>query len=134
MSIRFSSYVKNFESKFDKWEKARVTEASIFMQNKLKETLSQKGTGAAYARGRKVHIASAPGKPPATDSGMLRRTIAREVVKDFFEWVGKVGTPLLYGLWLERGTSRMPEPRPWLKPTFEKNADQVGRILSRPVE
>jgi len=41
-----------------------------------------------------------------------------------------VGTELMKGLWLEKGTRKM-APRPWLKPSFDKSLERVKEILSR---
>ncbi len=62
----------------------------------------------------KPHQASAPGQPPASDTGTLASSVKWE--RDAGGYV--VGTGIEYGLFLEVGTSRM-APRPWLTPSVE---------------
>jgi len=64
---------------------------------------------------RRTHQASAPGQPPMTDTGQLAGSI--NIVTGTLR--AKVGTPLMYGLFLEFGTRKMRQ-RPWLRPAFEK--------------
>lgn len=48
----------------------------------MREELSQPGSGREYPRGKDaVHIASAPGEPPAVDSGGLRQSTSLEVYR-----------------------------------------------------
>jgi len=82
------------------------------LRTEIVEQLSQPGTGEIYDR----HIASAPGDPPAVDSGRLRQSIVALKV-DQFRW--RVGTNVEYALYLEFGTRRM-APRPFLRPAAEK--------------
>lgn len=41
----------------------------------------------------------------------------------------RIGTHLLYGLWLELGTSRM-AARPWLRIGLETMRDDISRIIT----
>ena len=80
------------------------------------ETLSQPGHGRTYKRAEIVHRASAPGEPPATDTGVSRRTVGW--IKDGpFGW--KFGAGSIVLLWLERGT-RFILPRPWIWPSIRR--------------
>jgi len=142
--MKVKSYFKDFESKFSKWEKGVVTRATIHVENELKKKVSDSGSGRTYRQGEFIarsggvgivrelptHTASKPGQPPALDTGTLRRSITRDIRSERGGYAGYTGTPLKYGLWLERGTSRM-QPRPWLKPTFTEQQDEVARIMSR---
>ncbi len=82
-----------------------------------KRTLSQHGQGRVYQRGGRTHQASAPGQPPAVDTGQLRASVDIGLGVDDLGLFGIVGTPLVKGLWLETGTSRM-AARPWLRPSI----------------
>lgn len=75
-------------------------------------------TGRVYRRGSVTHRASAPGQPPATDTGALASSVAR--VDGKLE--AAVGTGLEYGKHLEFGTSTI-KARPWLIPALEKNRE-----------
>jgi hypothetical protein len=46
--------------------------------------------------------------------------------------VGKVGTNLKYGRYLELGTRKM-KPRPYLRPALERNRIVLAAFLSRPM-
>lgn len=96
-------------------------------------------TGRHYKRGKKFHIASSPGNPPAIDSGELLRSIMFDV-RDMEVEVGSIGGAP-YAEFLEFGTKKM-EARPFLGPAVEKHSkeiiDDVGRgifdIIGKPFE
>ncbi len=72
------------------------------------------------------HQASAPGQPPATDTGRLANSIT--VLKRGDAWYAGTGED--YGLYLEMGTRRI-EPRPWLQPAANHSAARlVDRLVS----
>ena len=83
-------------------------------------------TGRIYTRGAITHQASAPGEPPATDTGGLVSSISY--------WVDKrkkkvsVGTDSIIGRWLEFGTSQM-EERPWLLPAIRRQQKPIVRLF-----
>lgn len=87
-------------------------------------------TGRVYKRGSKTHRASAPGQPPATDTGALASSVAR--VDGRLE--AAVGTGLEYGKHLEFGTETI-EARPWLIPALERSrgyfSDGVRKLLEK---
>lgn len=81
------------------------------------------------------HRASAPGQPPATDTGNLVNSITFERDRSERRPVYSVGTDEQYGGWLEFGTMRM-AARPWLRPAVKASvrgmakriADRIRRI------
>ena len=75
---------------------------------------------------RKEHIASAPGEPPATDSGQLVGSIDYEMTG---EASAVVGTNVEHGMHTEFGTSRGMAPRPWLGPAFEEATESFEQGL-----
>jgi phage gpG-like protein len=92
-----------------------------------KKTGKQRTRGAA--RTKLGSRASAPGDPPAPDSGALRNSIA------YHEQNGKnvVGTDQPQGAALEFGTKSAGKahnvtilPRPYMRPGFEKVRDKLG--------
>jgi len=125
------------------------------LEGALKKKLSQSGTGREYRTGRKgkryaMHRASAPGQPPAVDTGRLRSSITHNVTGRVGSSLpdpggskekvrGYVGTNVEYGYWLERGAMIHPFgnvdvlvpllPRPWMLPTFEEEGGQVAKIV-----
>lgn len=79
-----------------------------------KTLLSQPGSGQVYQRGKTVeHRASAPGEPPAPDTGRLRASVTTEVVRGVSEVTGYVAVNTEYAAHLELGTEKM-KPRPYL--------------------
>lgn len=75
-------------------------------------------TGAYYTRGGVTHQASAAGEYPKTDTGNLFASIGaiqQRPENGLDVWL--VGSPLVYGEYLEYGTMNM-RPRPWLIPTM----------------
>jgi len=108
---------------------------ALAVENAQKRLLSMHGGGRVYTtrffvRGGKLyaygsrpaHQASAPGQPPAVDTGRLRATIGHSVTTDggLHANVGSGGNPAVpgvnYAAYLEYGTRHM-APRPWLRPS-----------------
>ena len=69
---------------------------------------------------------SQPGEFPHVDTGHLRQSIFSDT--DCAEGRAIVGTPLLYGLYLEVGTEHM-APRPYLSRTLEEMRGQIKPVL-----
>ena len=94
--------------------------------------------GRIYKRGpgrnlSPIHKASPPGAFPNTDTGELkRRTQVTEYAKPAPQMRGVIGTNLKYGLYLERGTSKMAK-RPWLRPSFRKATKDMIQELGREI-
>lgn len=96
-------------------------------------------TGRAYRRGKKIHIASSPGNPPAIDFGELVRSIMYDVRSMEIEVGSEAGAP--YAEYLEGGTTRTKitstsdllystqigniEPRPFVKPAVLKHHEEI---------
>jgi HK97 gp10 family phage protein len=125
-----------------------VARAAVILKAGIQQELSQPGSGRFYARRKgggavakalnaggdvgavgkgvtKVHRASAPGEPPAPDTGTLKRSA-------FIESAGpntvRVGVATEYAIPLEYGTPRM-APRPFMRPALDKaNAALRGAL------
>lgn len=138
----------------------RLKQAAIYVEGKIKDKLNQKGTGIEYGRGRtptgrkrKSHIASAPGNPPAVDTGRLRSSITYEVTSgagssmgsqgspSSSDKIGKVsgdnsvsftiiGTNVGYAKPLEFGTVHI-KPRPFLRKTLEEGKSAIKAIFEQ---
>jgi HK97 gp10 family phage protein len=76
---------------------------------------------------RPPHRASAPGEPPASDTGRLLGSV--EAV--FFDGglAAEIGTGLDYGRFLEFGTSKM-AARPWLQPAWDQHRKEIVRDVA----
>lgn len=122
-----------------------LSAACIALVNHAKELISIEGTGRAIAahvgrygwgpakKYRKKQLIynfspSSPGEPPHVQTGRLRGSVAWEVVG----LLGRVGTNVKYGRWLELGTKRL-AARPWLRPSLDAMRSALIRILTRPM-
>lgn len=93
-------------------------------------------TGRIYTRGGISHQASAPGEPPATDTGTLVNSITTEY--DESKLVGRVVAKAPYAPYLEFGTQTM-EPRPFLRPALANTRksveaaikDEISKVLKK---
>ena len=73
------------------------------------------------------HRASAPGEPPASDTGNLVRRI--DVQYDRKALIGYVVSRADYSVFLEYGTQRM-AARPFMRPAAANCKDEVEQIIS----
>lgn len=64
------------------------------------------------------HRASAPGQPPAVQSGRLWNSITVAAMDSGLS--AEVGPTVNYGAYLEKGTKNM-DPRPFMQPAFDRN-------------
>ena len=114
----------------------------VELQIELREKLSQVGSGAGYFGGSKgkgyFRTRSAPGEPPAVDTGTLRNSVQSKP-----QYVAGTGMTsiVLAGLvagvnkdariprWLEYGTSRM-KARPFIAPSLEAIRPSVAGTIS----
>ena len=98
----------------------------------MRNTLRDYDVG--YKRGNKIHHPSAPGNPPAIDSGELWRSIIMQVMMPSGIEVGATaGAP--YAGWLEDGTEDgTMEARPWLEPALDRLEEQINRKIRQRVQ
>ena len=116
--------------------------AMIELQTELRITLSKKGSGAGYFGGSKgkgyFRTRSAPGEPPAVDTGTLRNSVQSK--PQYIAGTGMTSivlTGLVAGVnkdariprWLEYGTSRM-KARPFIAPSLKAIRPSVAGTIS----
>ena len=106
----------------------RALDASaMHLVRNTKLKLSQEGGGRTYRRGTVTHVASAPGQPPAVDTGRLRSSI-RTLKPNPGPLTRSVGTNVEYAPHLEHGTRTM-AARPFLGPAaLEERANLVKEL------
>ena len=131
-------YGKQFMVKASRVNRQTLSKAAIMVESYIKHHFTLQGTHRAYKRGRKLHISSAPGRPPAIDTGALRSSVTHEVNASGLDAkVGSdkdrlkrqtVGTDVDYGYYLEMGTRRM-KPRPWLRPALNACRSKINRMF-----
>lgn len=141
-----------------------MTRVAVEMQKQLRKTLFNRGKGRRYrvAKGRKNgrnlrargwHIASAPGDPPAWNTGALLRSWTIEPPR----WIGAaapqsegfayieekrgksvlyvLGTNLEYARALEYGSPRTRlAARPYVQPTVKRVEPFVAKIIGLSIE
>lgn len=84
-------------------------------------------TGRVYSRRGVEHTASAPGEPPASDTGRLVGSIRADYTR-LGDLAGVVRASTEYAAHLEYGTQNM-EPRPFMRPALENRRADVYRIF-----
>lgn len=87
------------------------------------------GNGRAYRRGSRTHIASKAGEYPNTDTGALVKSLYWKLVGRL---TARVGTPILYGKYLEFGTSKM-AARPFMRPTWAAMKNRARDLFNKAV-
>jgi HK97 gp10 family phage protein len=117
MAGRVNWYGKAVKARIDAELSRRVKAASIVVQNHAKGLISKGGLGGKH---------SPPGDPPFVQTGRLRGSVAHEVVG----LIGRVGTNVIYGRFLEFGTRRM-AARPWLRRALAEMRAAITAILTK---
>ncbi len=147
----FEKALKNIAVEYDRRAKRAIKKGSLLFVREVKLELSKTGTGRARKiKGRKgtrragttetgkarfrtasgSNRASAPGEPPAVDTGRLRASITHEIEKEFSAWIGTVGTNIEYAPDLEFGTTKM-AARPFMLITLARIRPQLIRLFAK---
>jgi HK97 gp10 family phage protein len=130
----------------------RFVAVGFQLETDIKRSMTT-GTGRTYVKGKNrniIHIASAPGMPPAVDTGRLRASISTNwsnsgmerghvdgkaeaedgvgMPKDPLRFHVYVGTNVLYAPLLEWGTRRM-SARPFVRPAFDRIKGKVAQMI-----
>ena len=95
-----------------------VAATTLALHGDIIERVSQPGSGRLYTRRGVTHQASAPGEPPAPDTGSYRASIQPDLTDVGTRLEGRVATNDRRGPWLEYGTRNM-APRPHFAPALE---------------
>lgn len=101
-----------------------------YLWSAAKEVLGQDGSGRSYKNG---HVASAPGEPPAPDTGNLRRNWRRQVLAQGngsgVRVVMRITSQMSYADFLEYGTRKM-EARPYREKIRDKARPQITALFA----
>tara|TARA_R100001440_G_scaffold54406_1_gene74279 strand:- start:40332 stop:40775 length:444 start_codon:yes stop_codon:yes gene_type:complete len=140
LKIKFD--IKNLTA-FNKSLKKRFTKDALFetkrkmnrsvdiVRNHVVESI-QRGakSGETYElyNPRRTHTASAPGQPPATDTGFLVSNVSTQVKTQGKKVIGQIVSSAPYSVHLEFGTTNM-KARPFMQPALEKNKRKIQRIF-----
>jgi HK97 gp10 family phage protein len=100
---------------------------ALLIENHSKRSiLTGAKTGKTYRRGTVNHRASAPGQPPASDTGRLVSSFLSEPGSEPLSY--DVRANAMYAGFLEFGTSRM-APRPFLRPALAATNDRIVQLV-----
>lgn len=123
-----------------------MKKAAIYTQGVARKIIGGVGTGRTYKRGSKIHRASAPGQPPARDTGILTSSVSYDVTVKGAVVTGRIGPDVdkikgraktsdpEYGLYQELGSlDETRKPRPWLVPSVIKATPRIIRILRKAI-
>lgn len=99
-----------------------------------KESIMKGGSGRVYKKynPERIHRASAPNKPPASDTGFLVQSISHDFAVKGKNVAGYVIAAAPYAKHLEFGTKSMLAaggPRPFLQPALDKNKAKILKIF-----
>jgi HK97 gp10 family phage protein len=99
-------------------------EAASLMQSSMRESVA---AGERYGN----HTASAPGQPPAIDTGRLVGSVFSTGVERIGgDLAVRVGTNTEYAIYLEQGTERM-AARPFIAPAVLNNRQRLLSVFDR---
>jgi phage gpG-like protein len=112
-----------------------VQDSTFLLHKTAVELIQDNSSGIPQVRwsnGRPRNVlASKPGQPPNTDTGRLVQSIKFDFKNKGL--VGRVGTNLRYGAWLEFGTKEGLKPRPWLSTAIKMIEKDVAKIFAKAV-
>ena len=102
----------------------------LVVDRRAKGLLVGTRTGRTYSIRGKAHVASAPGEPPAVDTGNLKNSLrVLEVTDDYASY----GTSADYAADLEYGSRRM-AARPFLRPAVEAGVGEIQETMTAVID
>lgn len=99
-----------------------------YLRDRTREELSRKQPTRGAATRKRGLDPSQPGEFPKMVTGHLRRNVVTEQEQMPEGPVQRVGTNVVYGKFLELGTSRM-LARPWLSQSLQKHHKAMQQIV-----
>lgn len=132
--INISKKLKNLSKKGKDLIAHAVFKSVADVESHAKKSISQGNpSGRIYQRynNRRTHQASAPGQPPASDTGFLVNNINRRIYHD--KMGGEIASRSTYAKFLEFGTSKM-LPRPYMFPAMEKNKKKIKDRIKKAIQ
>lgn len=145
---RLNRKIRNLTPETVKRLQGAIVLGSQALENSMKTSVRLPGQGVLYTtnfitigRGptrrviattpRTPHRASAPGDPPASDTGRLLGSITTTFFNN--RLAAEIGPATSYARFLEFGTDRM-APRPFVVPAYTKNRKAITRALGQAVK
>lgn len=145
-SIQFTFYPERVTEKMVAKMPSIAARIGTEYANRVKEMMRESpATGFVYQHRQVKHQASAPGEPPAPDTGTLMRSVIWRVEKKQARWIIEVGSHLKYALYLEFGAARgyrneegrisqvqwVLFPRPSWGPALDEFRPEIPKMFSR---
>jgi len=122
---------RKLEADYQKAARRITEQAGMMVQGTAVQSIASGAKGGrtyTLYNPRRVHTASAPGEPPAADTGYLQNNIIWEVDSDGLS--GDVVSRAEYSEFLEFGTRNM-AARPFLQPAAEENRPKISRMAEK---
>lgn len=123
------NHLRNLDKKVEMALRQAIARGALAVQNEAKRSvqMSPRG-GGAYTRynPRRSGRASAPGEPPATDTGYLVENISFKIDSDGLG--ADIESAAEYSAALEFGTMQM-DARPFMQPAVEANRDKIKDLV-----
>lgn len=112
-----------------KIDKALIDSVAL-LQAEMKKSINERSYGRRYDRGAKVHIASAPGDAPNTDSGRLINSILTSYSRASRSAKVYISKFADYAVYLEFGTKNGKlKKRPFFYPAIRKHRSTIRSRL-----
>ncbi len=109
-----------------------VQDATLLIHSTAVKSIQENTDGVPVKRYRPTRnaVASPPGTPPNTDTGRLVQSIKFDFQNGGL--TGRVGTNLMYGLYLEFGTRAM-QARPWLSAAINEVSRDIAAMFKKSI-
>lgn len=109
---------------------SRADRGLNILRNASLEVLGHDGSGRRYRNG---HVASAPGQPPAPDTGSLRRNWHQQKLAQNSSGgvriIMRIKSKMPYAKYLDPGTRYIAQ-RPYIKPIKDKARPQIASLFA----
>lgn len=125
--------INNLHPEISRAVKQAVFFSGLLVEGDIKKSI-QRGpkSGQSYFKlnPKRIHVASSPGEPPASDTGRLAGSISTKRMDG--DMTVTIGTNIEYAKGLEFGTFRV-LPRPFMFPAFEKNKKAIHNKIQKAI-
>lgn len=136
MPSTFVSFYEKCRDAVQEDLRRRVERTTHRYEEILQGEFREPKTGREYKRGEHIHVASAPGEPPAVDSAGLSQSVTHEIVPaGEIGWVSRVGVAAEAGTYVQAITLELGgenvDARPAWRPALERLRSDVPDLMSK---